>query len=216
MVRNWDPTLTLEHSKFSEVTGGHVGLAITQILSLISLAQWGVRLTAELENNMTSVERVMEYVNLESEESPKHKIIDVPEKWSTKGEIEFVDVSLKYSEKGDYMLKSFNLKVNPGEKVAICGRTGAGKSSIVKALFRMAPNLGIIKIDSVDISSIPLMVLRKNISIIPQDAILFPGSMRQNLDPFDEYSDDQLWTVLEKVRNIGFEQENFVKEEILI
>lgn len=148
---------------------------------------------------MTSVERVMEYVNLESEESPEHKIIEVPEKWSSKGEIEFDNVSLKYSEKGDFMLKSFNLKVKPGEKVAICGRTGAGKSSIVKALFRMASYLGIIKIDSVDISSIPLTVLRKNVSIIPQDAILFPGTMRRNLDPFDEYSDDQLWAVLEKV-----------------
>lgn len=184
-----------------EVSGGHVGLAITQILSLISLAQWGVRLTAELENNMTSVERVMEYIDLEPEKPPADEMIEVPEKWPNKGTIEFNDVSLKYSEKGDYILKSLSLEIKAGEKVAVCGRTGAGKSSIVKALFQMAPHVGTIKIDSVDISKVPVNILRKNISIIPQDAILFSGTMRQNLDPFDENSDDELWTVLEKVIN---------------
>lgn len=186
----------------SEVTGGNVGLALTQILSLISLSQWGVRQTAELENNMTSVERIMEYVHLEPEENPTQKLCEIPEHWPKTGSIEFIDVSLKYSEAGDYMLKSLNVTINPGEKVAICGRTGAGKSSIVRAIFRMACDEGVIKIDSVDISTIPLSDLRKNLSIIPQDAILFSGSMRQNLDPFGQYSDDELWTALEKVRTL--------------
>lgn len=184
----------------SEVTGGNIGLALTQILSLISLSQWGVRQTAEVENNMTSVERIMEYVNLEPEEDPTQKLCEIPGQWPKNGSIEFIDVSLKYSEAGDYMLKSLNVTIKPGEKVAICGRTGAGKSSIVRAIFRMACDEGVIKIDSVDISTIPLSDLRKNISIIPQDAILFSGSMRQNLDPFSQYSDDELWAALEKVR----------------
>lgn len=202
------------------MSGGNVGLAITQILSLMSLSQWGVRQTAELENNMTSVERIMEYVNLEAEEKAEsnekndkvrkkwkeqlkekrnENVHEALEKWPKNGAIEFIDVSLKYAEKGERMLKSLSMKIDSGEKVTICGRTGAGKSSIVKALFRLAHNTGIIKIGSIDISMIPLKILRKNISIIPQDAVLFSGTMRQNLDPFGEHSDDELWTALEKV-----------------
>ena len=182
------------------MSGGNVGLAITQILSLISLSQWGVRQTAELENNMTSVERIMEYINLDAEEeNPTEKQCEVPKSWSTNGLIEFSNLSLKYSSNGDCQLKSLDLKVAPGEKISICGRTGAGKSSIVNALFRMAHNSGTIKIDSVDIATIPLTVLRKNISIIPQDAFIFSGTMRENLDPSLEHTDDELWRVLEKV-----------------
>lgn len=185
---------------FSEITGGNVGLAITQILSLISLSQWGVRQTAELENNMTSVERIMEYINLDAEEeNPIEKQSEVPKLWPIDGAIEFSNLSLKYSENDDLQLKSVNLKVAPGEKISICGRTGAGKSSIVNALFRMANNSGNIEIDSIDIATIPLTVLRKNLSIIPQDAFIFSGTMRENLDPSLERADDELWTVLEKV-----------------
>lgn len=186
------------------MTGGNVGLAISQILSLISLSQWGVRQTAELENNMTSVERIMEYVNLDSEQNPSQAQSKLPDSWPTNGSIEFNNVSLKYTEKGDYDLKSVNFKIKAGEKIAICGRTGAGKSSIVKALFRMSYNRGVINIDSVDISNIPLRDLRQKISIIPQDAYLFSGTMRQNLDPLGERSDDELWTVLEKVKHKHF------------
>lgn len=185
---------------FSEVSGGNVGLAITQILSLISLSQWGVRQTAELENNMTSVERIMEYVNLDAEdENPIEKQNEVPKSWPTNGAIEFNNLSLRYSANSDYQLKSLNLKVAPGEKISICGRTGAGKSSIVNAIFRMALNTGTIKIDAIDIATIPLTVLRKNVSIIPQDAFIFSGTMRENLDPSLEHADDELWMVLEKV-----------------
>lgn len=192
-------SLSLPHC--AEISGGNVGLAITQILGLISLCQWGVRQTAEIENEMTSVERIMEYVNLDGEEeTPSEKQIDVPRLWSTNGSIEFNNLSLKYSENGGDQLKLLNAKVEPGEKVAIIGRTGAGKSSIVNALLRMAYNSGTVKIDSVDIASIPLTVLRKKLSIIPQDAFIFSGTMRENLDPFRKHADYELWTVLEKVR----------------
>lgn len=165
------------------------------------MSQWGVRQTAELENNMTSVERIMEYVNLDAEEeNPIEKQCEVPESWPTNGAIEFSNISLKYSENCDYQLKSLNLKVASGEKNSICGRTGAGKTSIVNALFRMALNSGTIKIDSIDIATVPLTVLRKNLSIIPQDPFIFSGTMRENLDPSHEHTDDELWTVLEKVR----------------
>ena len=175
-----------------------MGLVITQILSLISLSQSGVRQTAELENNMTSVERILEYVNLQPEED-KTNGDEAIENWPTNGSIEFINVSFKYTEKGDRILKSLNFKINAGEKVGVVGRTGAGKSSIVKALFRMSYNEGLIKIDSIDIASIPLDTLRSSMSIIPQDATLFSGTIRENLDPFNKHSDDDIWRALDQV-----------------
>lgn len=182
------------------MSGGNVGLAITQILSLISLSQWGVRQTAELENNMTSVERIMEYVSLDAEEERTvEKQCEVPKSWPTEGAIEFNNLSLKYSQNGDDQLKSLNVKIAAGEKISICGRTGAGKSSIVNALFRLAHSSGTIKIDSIDVATISLHSLRKTLSIIPQEAFIFSGTMRENLDPSRVHTDDELWTVLEKV-----------------
>lgn len=181
-----------------------MGLAITQILNLITTIQWGMRQTAELENNMTSVERVMEYINLKPETEPMiliEKPLDL-QYWAKKGEIEFKNLSLKYSETSEPTLKSLNLKIKPGEKIGICGRTGAGKSSIIQAIFRLAHNDGIVKIDSVDISHVPLNILRRNISIIPQESILFSGTMRENLDPFLEKCDDELWRALDQVSQL--------------
>lgn len=194
----------------SDVVGAHVGLAITQILNLITTIQWGMRQTAELENNMTSVERVMEYINLkaESHNETELKIEMKPTKemkpydwsdWAKRGEIEFNNLSLKYSEDSHRILKSLNLRIRSGEKIGICGRTGAGKSSIIQAIFRLAHNEGVIKIDDVDISTVPLHVLRKKLCIIPQESVLFSGTMRDNLDPFHEKSDDELWRALDQV-----------------
>lgn len=160
-----------------------------------------MRQTAELENNMTSVERVMEYINLRPESDVKCNEEKKPDlsDWAKQGEIEFNNLSLKYSVDSEPILKSLNLKIRSGEKIGICGRTGAGKSSIIQAIFRLAHNEGVIKINSVDISTVPLDVLRKNISIIPQESILFSGTMRDNLDPFHEKSDDELWSALDQV-----------------
>lgn len=182
--------------------GGNVGLAISQILGLISLSQKGIRQTADLEINMTSVERIMEYINMDTEEKEKDAIEkqnNVPKLWPKNGAIEFNNLSLQYSEEGEYQLKLLNFDVVSGEKISICGRTGAGKSSIVNAIFRMAHNSGSIKIDSIDTATVPLNVLRKRLSIIPQDAFLFSGTIRQNIDPFLKHTDNELWTVLEKV-----------------
>lgn len=156
---------------------------------------------------MTSVERVMEYISLKPECEHEFKIDTKPTEekspdfsdWVKRGEIEFNSLSLKYSEESNRILKSLNLKICSGEKIGICGRTGAGKSSIIQAIFRLAHNEGVIKIDDVDISTVPLHVLRKNISIIPQESILFSGTMRDNLDPFHEKSDDELWRALDQV-----------------
>lgn len=196
-----DVSLFFGFNSITEIIGAEVGLAITQILNMTMTIQWGMRQTAELENNMTSVERVMEYINLKSETDSTVNVEKQPDltNWAKRGEIEFCDLSLKYSEHSDPTLKSLNLKIRSGEKIGICGRTGAGKSSIIQAIFRLAHNEGVIKIDSTDISTVPLELLRKNISIIPQESILFSGTMRDNLDPFNERSDDELWSALDQV-----------------
>jgi len=120
--------------------------------------------------------------------------------WPKSGQIIFKDVSLQYNSNESPVLKNLNFEIKGGEKVGIVGRTGAGKSSIIATLFRMTQPTGLITIDGIDTSSISLSELRKNISIIPQEPILFSGTVRRNLDPFGERSDEILWECLEKVQ----------------
>lgn len=184
----------------SNIPGGNVGLAITQVISLVGLTQWGIRQTSELENQMVSVERVLEYANLPSEdESGNAEKLKMATGWPKEGTIKFNDLSLFYNDESRPAIKNLNFTIKPKEKIGIVGRTGSGKSSIIQALFRMAKIKGSITIDDVDTQSLSLNELRKNISIIPQDPVLFSGSLRSNLDPFDENSDDAIWRVLEQV-----------------
>lgn len=186
-------------SIFKGTVGGNVGLAITQIFNLIAMCQWGMRQTAELENNMTSVERIIEYVNLEPEAPLELENKKTADEWPSKAEICFKGLSMRYSPKSDYTLRNLKFTIEPKEKIGIVGRTGAGKSSIIQALFRLAVNEGIIEIDHIDIQGLGLHELRKQISIIPQDPILFSGTMRENLDPFKTKNDEELWKALEQV-----------------
>ncbi|KAL1501387.1 hypothetical protein ABEB36_006715 [Hypothenemus hampei] len=178
--------------------GSDVGLAITQAISLSTIVQQGLKRSVDVTNQLLSVERVLEYKQLLSEEQPKIPRTP-PCDWPENGEIEFVDMGLKYDETGALILKKLNLTIHPNEKVGIVGRTGAGKSSLIAALFRLAKVEGSIKIDSVDTKDILLMELRSKISIIPQDPVLFSGTLRYNLDPFEEYSDDVLYRAIKDV-----------------
>ncbi|KAF4519663.1 hypothetical protein B566_EDAN005000 [Ephemera danica] len=184
-----------------DTLGGNVGLAITQSMMLTGMFQWGMRQSAEVENNMTSVERVMEFCDLESEpplemESEKN----LPQNWPANGEIVFEAVSLSYPPIDELVLKEVSFVIRPREKIGIVGRTGAGKSSLMTALFRLVQyQNGRVLIDNVDTSTIGLHKLRANISIIPQEPVLFSGTFRKNLDPFDEYTDAVLWKALEEV-----------------
>lgn len=164
------------------------------------MCQWGMRQTAELENQMTSVERVIEYTDLKSE--PPLESLEKyrpPEKWPERGIIQFDGLSMKYSENSNNVLNEVTLRIESREKIGVVGRTGAGKSSIIQALFRLAVNDGVITIDGVDTASMGLHDLRSKISIIPQDPILFSGNMRNNLDPFEEKTDDEIWNALAQV-----------------
>lgn len=166
------------------------------------MCQWGMRQTAELESQMTSVERVMEYAEISSEaplESvPKYR---PPNNWPSHGEITFNDLNFKYSENGDFVLTNLNLRIQAREKIGIVGRTGAGKSSIVQAIFRLGELNGEILIDGIATNTLGLHDLRKKISIIPQDPVLFSGTLRFNLDPFEEHNDEKIWNALEQVND---------------
>jgi ATP-binding cassette subfamily C (CFTR/MRP) protein 4 len=182
-------------------SGGNVGLAITQIMGLTGMVQWGMRQSAELENNMTAVERVVEYQSVDPEPEFESKADKKPPKdWPEKGQIKFNKLSLSYSPNmEDKVLKELEFEIKPQEKIGIVGRTGAGKSSIINALFRLSYLDGTIDIDLRDTQQMGLHDLRSKISIIPQEPVLFSGTMRYNLDPFEEYSDDKLWSALEEV-----------------
>uniref|UniRef100_A0A670I632 Multidrug resistance-associated protein 4 n=1 Tax=Podarcis muralis TaxID=64176 RepID=A0A670I632_PODMU len=178
---------------------GQVGLALSYSITLMGTFQWGVRQSAEVENLMISVERVLEYTELDKEapwETNKHP----PPDWPSEGVVVFENVNFAYTIDGPLVLRHLSAVVKSKEKVGIVGRTGAGKSSLIAALFRLAEPQGRIWIDKYLTSELGLHDLRKKISIIPQEPVLFTGTMRKNLDPFDEYSDEELWNSLEEVQ----------------
>ncbi|GFN81907.1 multidrug resistance-associated protein 4 [Plakobranchus ocellatus] len=183
------------------LNSGFVGLSITYTMTLMGLFQWTVRQSTEMENQMISVERVIQYTCLpmeaDLESTPDKK---PPPPWPTYGSIHAKDVSLQYSSTGPYAVKNLSFDIRAAEKIGIVGRTGAGKSSLITTLFRMVEPQGTLLIDGINIHNIGLHDLRGAISIIPQDPVLFTGSVRKNLDPFQEYSDDVLWKALEEVQ----------------
>jgi len=174
---------------------GDVGVAITQALTITSIMQWGIRQWAELENMMTSVERVSEYAKAEQEDLSGGK----PIAWPKEGSVEFQNVTLTYPNSNKTVLNNLSFVINPKEKVGIVGRTGAGKSSIISVLFRLYPIDGSIIIDGINTSSVDLETIRSKISIIPQDPVLFEGTVRSNLDPNKTHADLELWNVLGEV-----------------
>ncbi|XP_076004915.1 ATP-binding cassette sub-family C member 4-like isoform X2 [Genypterus blacodes] len=182
-----------------QLDAGSVGLALTYAITLMGMFQWGVRQSAEVENMMTSVERVMEYTELESE-APWETNKRPPPDWPSQGLVTFDQVSFSYSPDGPLVLQNLKAMFRPKEKVGIVGRTGAGKSSLVSALFRLAEPQGKIYIDGVLTSEIGLHDLRQKMSIIPQDPVLFTGTMRKNLDPFNQHTDEDLWNALQEVQ----------------
>ncbi|XP_022166663.1 probable multidrug resistance-associated protein lethal(2)03659 isoform X3 [Myzus persicae] len=182
------------------VFGGNVGLAICQAFALQGMLQWGMRQTAELENNMTAVERVLEYTNVTQEDALESTVDEKQfPKWISEGRIIFKNFYLRYGPDTAYVLNNLNIDIEPMQKIGIVGRTGAGKSSLIAALFRLAFNEGNIIIDGKEIHELRLHELRSQLSIIPQEPVLFSGTMRKNLDPFDDYPDHILWNALDEV-----------------
>jgi len=181
------------------VDAGLVGLVLSYALNTTSSLNWVVRSASEVEQNIVSVERILHQTEVEPEapqELPERKPLGT---WPSEGAIEFREYSTRYRAGLDLVLKNISLNIRPKEKVGVCGRTGAGKSSLLLALFRIIePVTGTIYIDGVDITTIGLHDLRSALSIVPQSPDLFEGTLRENIDPAGVYSDADIWIALEQ------------------
>ncbi|CAF1226779.1 unnamed protein product [Adineta steineri] len=182
-------------------------LSISYCITLTGLFQWAIRQSAEAENFMTSAERIHEYGQLISESqentTDNNVLIQPDSDWPSHGIIEFKDYTFRYRPELDPVLKNLNLRIESKEKIGIIGRTGAGKSSLLQALFRLVSQSavnGTILIDGIDIGRLSLDYLRSHISVIPQVPILFCGTLRYNIDPFKQFTDEECLTALEAVQ----------------
>lgn len=180
-----------------------LGVALVFSLQLAGLLQWTVRTVIETENNMTSVERLLAFNAIELEDQSVDPVELPPsESWPSKGEVIMEDVVLRYRPGLPKVLNGISMTIPGGAKVGVCGRTGAGKSSLMLALFRIVEPEGgsKIMIDGVDTLSVSLNTLRSRLTIIPQDPVMFSGTLRYNLDPFLRYTDQEVWEALERVQ----------------
>ncbi|XP_022080967.1 ATP-binding cassette sub-family C member 9-like isoform X2 [Acanthaster planci] len=186
---------SLTVSVTSELEPSYVGLALAYALAAANYLNWFIRHTSLIETQMNAIERMKYYSEIPTE-NYKGKL-PKPE-WPDWGAVSVNNISVRYAEKLEPVLQNISLDIQPGQKIGICGRTGSGKSSLTLALFRIVDTFkGKILIDSVDIASLPLDHLRLKLSIIPQDPILFSGSIRFNLDPHGKCSEEELWTALD-------------------
>lgn len=175
------------------------GLAVTYGLNLNArLSRW-ILSFCKLENKIISIERINQYSEIPSEAPPVIENCRPPATWPEIGTIELIDLKVRYKENLPLVLHDLTCTFPGGKKIGIVGRTGSGKSTLIQSLFRMVePVAGRIIIDNIDISTIGLHDLRSRLSIIPQDPSLFEGTIRGNLDPLEEHSDQEIWEALDK------------------
>ncbi|KAL9925480.1 multidrug-Resistance like Protein 1 isoform 6-T8 [Glossina fuscipes fuscipes] len=177
---------------------GLVGLSVSYALQVTQTLNWLVRMSSDIETNIVAVERIKEYGETKQEAPWEVETLKLPRNWPNEGRVVFENFKVRYREGLDLVLKGISFTINGGEKVGIVGRTGAGKSSLTLSLFRIIEAAGgRILIDDVDISTLGLHTLRSRLTIIPQDPVLFSGSLRINLDPFEVKKDEEIWKALE-------------------
>jgi len=181
-----------------------LGLVLLRIDNLTNDLIHFVTYCTKLEADMNKVERILQLIDIDIEPTSEEE----SNQWIKRGNIEFRNVYMKYGEELPYVLNNVSFKINPNTKIAIVGKSGAGKSSLSSVLFRLVePSDGTILIDGIDIAQLGLKELRSAITIIPQDPVLFSGTIRSNLDPFSTYTDLQIWNILERIHLTNFVQE---------
>uniref|UniRef100_A0A8C7UJB3 ATP-binding cassette sub-family C member 5 n=1 Tax=Oncorhynchus mykiss TaxID=8022 RepID=A0A8C7UJB3_ONCMY len=183
-----------------QIPPAYAGLAISYAVQLTGLFQFTVRLASETEARFTSVERIHHYIESLALEAPARiKNKAPPPDWPQEGEVVFDKTEMRYRDNLPLVLKKVSCTIRPKEKIGIVGRTGSGKSSLGVALFRLVePCGGSIKMDGINICDIGLADLRSKLSIIPQEPVLFSGTVRSNLDPFKQYAEELIWDALER------------------
>lgn len=209
-------TIILVTYTINSTTAGQVGLLLSQSSTIQGSFQFAMRQIIELESQSVCIKRIRDFCNIESDDSNSpnlrsigtnsdsyhnsNKTAELKSKFQLGSSIKFENVSLQYFKIEERVLCDLNFKISSGEKIGIVGRTGAGKSSIIGVLFRLYNFEGSIKIGNVDTKNIPLDCLRRQIGVIPQDPVLFKSTIRQNLDPMNEYNDTDIWRALDIVQ----------------
>lgn len=201
-----------------DISPQSTGLLLNYVIQIVGLLSLTVRAMTQVENEMNSVERLHSYAfDLPQEAAYEKSEFKPPPEWPMTGYIQFKNVNLRYRQNLPLVLKDLNFGIYPGEKVGICGRTGAGKSSIMTGLYRLSElESGNITIDGLDISQLGLRDLRSKLLIIPQDPVLFQGSIRKNLDPFNQFPDCTLWDSLRRSGLITGDQLERVRRTQLV
>jgi ABC-type multidrug transport system fused ATPase/permease subunit len=190
-------------TSLGKIDPGSAGISLSYAIGFADNILWLVRLYAMNEQNMNSVERIKEYLDVEQEAAAIVEKNRPPQNWPAQGTVEFINYSTRYRKELEPVLRNLTFKIEAREKVGIVGRTGAGKSSLTLGIFRaLEADEGKILIDDVDVGLIGLRDLREAITIVPQDPTLFMGTIRTNLDPFDMHTDEQIFMALRRVHLI--------------
>ncbi|KAG7570858.1 P-loop containing nucleoside triphosphate hydrolase [Arabidopsis thaliana x Arabidopsis arenosa] len=177
----------------------NVGLSLSYGLSLNSVLFFAIYMSCFVENKMVSVERIKQFTDIPSESEWERKETLPPSNWPFHGDVHLEDLKVRYRPNTPLVLKGITLDIKGGEKVGVVGRTGSGKSTLIQVLFRLVePSGGKIIIDGIDISTLGLHDLRSRFGIIPQEPVLFEGTVRSNIDPTEQYSDEEIWKSLER------------------
>ncbi|KAI7735014.1 hypothetical protein M8C21_016194, partial [Ambrosia artemisiifolia] len=175
----------------------NVGLSLSYGLSLNGALFWALYMSCFVENKMVSVERIKQFTNIPSEAEWVKKDNPPPSNWPSHGNVELKDLQVRYRPNTPLVIKGITLSIKGGEKIGVVGRTGGGKSTLIQVMFRLVePSSGSITIDGINISTLGLHDLRSRFGIIPQEPILFAGTVRTNIDPIGQHSDEEIWRIL--------------------